>query len=114
MNLRDSFVERFGEEQCAAVERAACEHANGINDVNKGSNHFRWCISIVLGYQCVSKDSFRTYHGITAPWPDMQRWIKDNAHLERHDGDVDYLALFAGVYDEYMPLRAREWEKEKK
>lgn len=102
MSIRDSFVARFGEDQAAAIEAAADEHANGINDSNKGSDPFKWAVSLVIGYECASKDRYRKYHGITAPWDEVHDWIKTDADLASHDGDVDYLALVCGSYNEYM------------
>lgn len=29
--------------------------------------------------------------------------LKDEAHLEEHDGDVCYLALACGMYNEFLP-----------
>lgn len=99
---RDSFVARFGEDQAAALEAAAEGHGNGINGTRKGSDPFRWAVAIAIGYQCAKVDSYRAHHRITAPWPEIQQWIKDEGDLANHDGDVDYLALFAGTYEEYV------------
>jgi len=101
--IRDSFVREFGEDQAVAIEGAAIQHGNGINNINTGSDLFRWAILICIGYQCAEVDSYRQSHGITAPWEKIKTWIKINAHLESHDGDCDYLALFACAYNEYMP-----------
>lgn len=103
MSTRDSFVQHFGEDNAAAVEGAAQEHENGMNSNDKGSDPFRWAISIAIGYQCMELDRYREHHGFTAPWPAVKQWIKDHGDLAHHDGDVDYLALLAGTYNEYMP-----------
>ena len=101
---RESFVEAFGEEQAAKFEAAAEYHRNGINDSNKGSDPFKWAASIVIGYQCAEVESYRGYHGITPPWEDIDRWLKEKADLGTHDGDMDILALFAGTYDKYAAV----------
>ena len=101
--LRDDFVQAFSEEQAAAIEAAAQMHANGINYGRIGSDPFRWAIVIVLGYECVESPNYAKSHGITVDWKTFQNWVKTNAHLENHDGDVDYVSLFAGRYNEYMP-----------
>lgn len=104
MSVRDAFVARFGEDQAVAIEAAAEEHKNGIHD-DPGSDYFRWALVIALGYECMSLDSYREYHGITAPWPELNEWIKDNGRLAEHDGDSDYLSLFTGTYDEYVGIK---------
>jgi len=102
MSVRESFVARFGEGQAAAIEAAAEGHKNGCHD-NPGSDYFRWAIAICIGFECMSNDSYRTDHGITAPWDEIRAWIKADARLAEHDGDSDYLALFCGHYNEFMP-----------
>lgn len=102
MSTREKFIERFGTQQAIAIEAAANEHMNGIHD-NPGSDRFRWALCICIGYECMSRDEFRKYHGITIAWPVLKSWIKEEANLAEHDGDVDYMALLAGWYDEYMP-----------
>lgn len=107
MSIRDSFVEAFGEDQAAAVEAAAEFHKNGVHD-RPGSDYFRWAIVIAIGYECMSADDYREHHGISAPWPDLHDWIRDHANLREHDGDSDYLALFAGAYNEFMGITEGE------
>lgn len=104
MSIRESFVEHFKEEDARAIESAAREHSNGVHD-KPGSDHFRWAIAICIGYECMEVDTYRDYHGVTASWPDLKQWIKDHANLADHDGDVDYLSLFAGTYDQFMPSK---------
>lgn len=105
MSVRSSFVEHFGEVEAASFEAAANEHGNGINDVNKGDDPFKWVILIVIGYQCAEKDNYRDHHGIAAPWPKVQAWIKAHAHLDTHNGDSDYLCLLAGGYKDYVGVQ---------
>ena len=50
----------------------------------------------------MSADRYREYHDITAPWEEIDQWIKLHANLGEHDGDVDYLGAFAGCYDAYI------------
>ncbi len=104
-STRSSFVEHFGEEQACAIEDAASEHVNESNSANRGSDHFRWCISIVIGYNCVKEDRFREHHKITIPFDKFQEWVKTHGDLGKHDGDFDYLAFFAGVYNEYCEAK---------
>lgn len=98
-----SFVKYFGEDQAKAVEAAAEEHANGPNNTKRGSDPFRWAITIAIGYQCMEKDGYRKHHGITPKWDKLKAWIKRYGNLAEHDGDMDYLALLTGVYNEYVP-----------
>jgi len=111
--VRDYFVQRFGEAEAVALETAALKHADDDLHANRGSDPFKWTISIVIGYQCAEVDGYRQHHGITAPWAEIQEWIRDEAQLASHDGDVDYLALFIGKYDGYLgsPDEAR-WTPE--
>lgn len=57
---------------------------------------------IAIGYQCAEVDRYRKHHKITVPWASLKEWIKAHAFLGNHDGDCDYLGLFAGVYNEYI------------
>lgn len=102
MSIREKFVKDFGEEQTRNIEKAAICHSNGINNKNKGSDHFKWCLLICIGYQCMEKESFRNYHQISISWKVLKQWIKDNGDLRNHDGDCDYISLFAGVYNEFV------------
>lgn len=99
--LRDDFVKVFGESDAQAIEVASWDHKNGVHD-NKGSDPFRWSLCICIGFQCFEIEEYRKYHGIVTSYESIKQWIRDNAHLENHDGDVDFLALFAGVYNEYI------------
>ena len=68
------------------------------------SDLFRWAICIVIGYQCAEVEAYREAHGIKAPWEEIRQWIKREGDLANHDGDLDYLALFAGAYGEYVEV----------
>jgi hypothetical protein len=99
--LQEAFAERFGADQAAAIVAAAEMHDNDAHD-NRGSEPFRWALSIAIGYECFTNDGYREYHGITAPADDIKAWIKAEADLGSHDGDVDYLGAICGAYDEYV------------
>jgi hypothetical protein len=102
MSTREKFVEKFGEEQAKRVYDAAVEHKNGLHD-REGSDPFRWAIAICIGFECLSEERYRKSHGITVPWEDIKRWIIEEGDLKNHDGDVDYLALCVGGYNEFVP-----------
>jgi hypothetical protein len=102
---RALFAARFGEEQADQLQAAAESHKNGVHDVT-GSDPFRWAVIIALGYQCAEVGGYRDHHGITAPWGDIEAWLKEPEQREwlaSHDGDMDYLSLMAGTYNAYMP-----------
>jgi hypothetical protein len=101
MSTRKSFVEHFGEDQATKIEGAAQEHKNGVHD-KTGSDPFRWAVAICIGFQCLEKESFRAYHGITLPFDDFKTWVIDHGDLANHDGDFDYLAMLAGVYTDFI------------
>lgn len=43
-----------------------------------------------------------------------ERWCKEKAELDSHDGDVDYISMFAGVYDKFMPSKeGKSWSQNK-
>jgi hypothetical protein len=102
VSIRDAFVARFGEDEAIRIEGAAEGHANGINNERVGSDPFKWALLICIGYECMSKDSYREHHGIEAPWADLKAWIIEHADLASHDGDCDYLCMWAGGYDEFV------------
>lgn len=108
MSIREAFVERFGEDQAAAIYAAAESHGNDINNTNLGSDPFKWALLVAIGYQCMEIDGYREHHGITAPWVDLKQWIIWHADLASHDGDCDFLAAFVGAYNEYVGIRSDE------
>lgn len=105
MSVRDNFVAQFSETEARAIEDAARSHGNGINDVDKGSDEFKWAICICIGYQCMELTQYRKHHGITAPFDELKQWIIDHGELDSHNGDVDYISAFIGKYNEYMPKK---------
>lgn len=101
--IKEAFVKKFGEEQTVAIEKAAEEHRNMSNGTNRG-DLFQWALLIAIGYQCAEIDSHREYHGITIPFNEFKSWVKEHGNLTNYVGDMDYLALFAGIYDEYVKV----------
>lgn len=102
--IRKKFVKRFGEKLAVKLEEATEFHGNGINDKNKGSDPFKWVLLICIGYQCFEVMAYRKYHKINgmASFRTLKKWIRTNADLGSHDGDCDYLALFAGAYKPFI------------
>lgn len=96
MSVRDEFVKRFDERCATRIEQAAEGHKNGVHD-KKGSDPFKWALAICIGYQCLGK--YAKYHEIYYEEQELKDWIRENAGLAEHDGDVDYLGVFAGAYD---------------
>jgi hypothetical protein len=105
-SIREKFEQDFSPEAAELIYKAALSHRNGIHD-NQGSDPFKWAICICLGYDCTS--TYQVEHGL-AEFNDrkFRQWIKEHGHLEHHDGDVDYLALMSGVYNEYMPSKVEK------
>ena len=104
-DTRTLFAAQFGDEQAEAIQSAAEGHKNGVHD-RYGSDKFKWALTICIGHECFTNDSYRAEHGITAPVDEVKQWIKDEADLASHDGDFDFLAAMAGAYEEYLPERA--------
>jgi hypothetical protein len=97
-SLRDSFVNKFGESNAIALEQAAESHKNGVHD-NLGSDYFRWATLIAIGYQCVDNPDFATYHKISVSPQSWNAWLVEHRkEFLAHDGDVDHLSAFCGVY----------------
>ena len=112
ISIRTKFVEDFSEDLAKKLELCAEEHSNDVNSRNKGSDAFKWVLLICIGYQCFEIKEYREYHKLPSQ-PDyktLKKWICDNGELGSHDGDLDYLALFAGTYNDYQTKS----EKDKK
>lgn len=101
MTCRTSFVEHFGEDQALSLEAAANEHENGLHP-DKGSDPFQWVLMLVISYECASRETFAKHHGITAPWCEVDAWIKAQANMASYDGDVDMIAALTGAYTPYV------------
>lgn len=108
MGIRDKFVAVFGEDEALCMEASAEEHANGINDANRGTDPFKWAILICIGYECFTKDRYRQHHGFHYQPDVLKAWICAHADLGTHDGDSDYLALFGGAYTPYITANTTE------
>jgi hypothetical protein len=99
MGIREAFVARFDEDMACAIEAAATEHHP---EDKRGSDAFRWACVVCIGFQCFEKDQYREAHGITkASYVDIRDWLIEHGDIANHDGDCDYLALFAGMYNQY-------------
>lgn len=106
--IRQSFVDRFGEEDAQKIEDAGNAHlgadVGSIHDGDdRGSSEFRYLFLTAIGYECVSR--FREDHGIEATTEDMREWALEHGQLGEHDGDVpDYLAVLAGAYQGWLQV----------
>lgn len=106
--IRRLFVKKFGEAQAKAVEAAAESHANGVNSKNRGGDEFKWALIICLGFECLSRDAFREYHGIESSWEELDSWIIAFGDLGSHTGDVNYLSMLTGEYDKYLEKETKQ------
>jgi hypothetical protein len=107
VSKRESFVARFGEDQACAIEKAAEGHKNGIHD-NPGNDPFRWAIAICIGYQCMEKEEYRAFHGITVPVEEVKAWCQGDGDLAGYSGDVAYVGLFASAYNGWVKPTVEE------
>jgi hypothetical protein len=127
VGVREKFVERFGEDQALAVEKAAEMHAEEINPANgilaalsgliddkpqftrgdyrtdRGSDPFKWALMMAVSYECVSKDEYREFHGITTPWSELRDWIAEHGDMISYDGVWDPGAKAIGAFDFMLP-----------
>lgn len=112
-SIRNKFVKDFSEDTARNIELAAESHSNGVNSANKGSDPFKWALCICIGYECFEKDHFRECHDIDPKhtYKKISSWIKKNGKLDTHDGDFDYLAMFVGAYNKYMPKKSKTKKK---
>lgn len=103
VSVRDGFVEVFGEDMAKAVETAAYQHAEPREPKGAGSDPFKWALCIAIGFECVSQPKFMAAHKINPEaGPAIKQWVVEHGELGSHDGDLDYLALVAGVYQDWM------------
>ena len=102
MNIREKFVQKFGEELAQKIEEAANSHRNGVNDVDIG-DYFQWALLICIGYECLSNPEYRKFHNIPEiNWEEISKWIKENAELDNYSGSLDYLSFMAGIYNHFV------------
>ena len=100
-SIRAPFVQEFGEDAAASIEKAANMHQGGFT--NRGSDPFKWALLVAIGWECISSDNYAGYHKIKHSfWPRIDQWIIDCADLGSHDGDSDALSMAVGAYDRYM------------
>lgn len=100
----DLFSRKFGQDQADAVLAAARHHKNGVHD-NEGNDPMAWAVLLAIGYQCVSEPSYAAFHKITIDPAAYKTWCRRNKkRLGRSNGDLDYLALFTGVYSTYLGI----------
>lgn len=105
-SVREGFVQLFGEDLAAAIDRAANEHGDSWSSGNKGrgSDEFKWALCQCIGFDCIVKPQYMIHHEINPEaGPAIKQWIREHGELDTHDGDVDILALMTGAYLEYMP-----------
>lgn len=98
------FSLHFGPEEVQKLTEAANAHKNGIHD-NDGGNPFRWSLLICIGAQCFEVPSYRDYHGFTLSYQEVKQWCADRLIFKDYVGDVDYITLFCGKYNEWVGLR---------
>lgn len=108
--IKTRFIKDFGEELAGKVEECAVGHSNEVNSRNKGEDPFKWALLICIGYECLSKTNYREYHHIPLKpsWKVIKSWIKKYGELGTHTGDLDYLALFGGAYNEFVKKEKKE------
>lgn len=99
-SIRGPFVDRFGEDNAAAIEAAAQMHRKGYDTRGLGSDPFKWALLIAIGFQCI--DQYTDYHHITTDPDELKTWVYENADLASHDGDCDMLSLIGGGYDGWV------------
>jgi hypothetical protein len=105
------FAQHFGHGLIDALRTAAVSHNNGTHDDAKG-NPFRWSLVICIGHQCFEVESYRTFHGITEPYATIKAWCVDRNILATYAGDVDYLALLSGVYNDWIGRKEEAFGQE--
>lgn len=101
--IEKKFIKDWGKELADKVKEAAESHRNEVNGKNIGE-YFKWALLICIGYQCLEIPEYREYHNIpNLNWNKMKKWIRDNAELGTYQGDCDYLSIFSGKYNYFMP-----------
>lgn len=110
MTTRESYAATFGKTQADRLQEAGESHRERLIEGDKrGSDPFRDAIVIAIGHECFTEPSYRKYHGITPSVRRIKAWIRDHGELAGYDGPIDYIALAAGAYEEYMPTPEKAW-----
>ena len=104
MSVREHFVATFGESAAAAIEKAGFGHRDkrddSLKDRGLGSDPFKCALVFVIGYGCVSR--FAEDHGISIEPAAFKSWVREHGELASHDGDMDYISVFTGAYNDYV------------
>lgn len=74
--IRAAFVERFGEDNAAAIRNAAVGHMHGA----EVRSSFRWALAVAITYECLTR--FREAHGITCDPGEVRAWVREHTDLE--------------------------------
>jgi len=105
-SIKEKFIKKFGVELANKIEEAADTHSNDLffNMENKGSDPFKWALIVCISNQCLEEDEFRKFHNIPLKpsWDEIKNWLKKHGELGDYDGDIDFLSLFCGVYNEFV------------
>lgn len=106
--VRQLYVEHFNEAEAKAIDNAFQKHfENELQGIHAsddfGTDPFRYKLLTVISYQCVSE--YAEHHNIKVSEEDFKEFCLKHADLGEHDGDIpDYLALMAGIYQEYINM----------
>jgi len=103
--VRKSFIERFGEDQAFAIEKAALDHfTNGATSCapQNASDVFQWALLVVIDLQCISEPKSAAYHGITIQQSDFLAWCREHGKLAEYKGEIPPISLLLGCFDEYI------------
>jgi hypothetical protein len=106
-DLRDRFAARFGTDLAETIERAAEHHTKVLPaPLERGSDPFRFALVWAIGFECLTRPAFRLEHGITAPWAELQGWIREEADLGAYDGTMDLAGRGMGFFDAILGRRS--------
>lgn len=82
------------------MERVAEHHTKVLPaPLDRGSDPFRFALVWTIGFECLTRPTFRQEHGITATWADLAVWIRDEADLGSYDGTMDLAGRCLGFFD---------------
>lgn len=74
-NLRDKFVDCFGEVEAQKIESVAQEH-------EPDTESFKQALYICVGYGCVEVAEYRQRHGFNVGWPEFRQFVTAELELE--------------------------------